>query len=85
MGRSKTPKYRLIIGGTTLMWTGKPTSERLREHVMQYAKSLEPGGCNAHISEGLGYIPYPSKAWIETNGRDSITVAEWKAAMFQCW
>jgi hypothetical protein len=90
MGRTITPKYALDMDGCTCMaWDtkrhGKPTAAKLERVVMEYAKSLEAGGCNAHISQALGYIPYPRWARVRRNVWDGHTVAEWKAAMFQVY
>ena len=61
---------------------GAPTEENLFEQVKVLAKSLEKGGCNYHLTESRGYIPYPAKASIVgLNG----TVMEWKAGAFQVW
>jgi hypothetical protein len=100
MGKSTTPTFRieysergqerpnLVTTQNTMSWSsrqhGKPTAENLRIYVMKYAKSLEAGGCNEHISQALGRIPYPSAMWIIRQSNNSV-VASWKAAMFQVW
>ena len=86
MGKTVIPKYRLIIDGQTLLWRGRATYKRLEDYVMTYAESRKPGGCNAHISEGLGYIPYPKHAQIEYNNPGyPVIVVEWNAPMFMVW
>ncbi len=85
MGKSITPKYRVIMDGQMMVWRGKASEKALEEYVKSYAKSLEAGGCNAHISKGLGYIPYPNNARIETNEKYPAVIATWKAGMFQVW
>lgn len=90
MGRTLTPKYALDADGCTgMVWDtkrhGKPTAAKLEEWVMAYAKSLEAGGCNAHISQALGHIPYPRWARARLNYPGGAVVAEWKAAMFQVY
>lgn len=90
MGKSITPKYRIVVDNQRFSWNckeyGKPTDKNLAEYVYKLGKSYELGGCNEHISKQLGYIPYPTKARIETNVQyNPVIMAEWKAAMFQCW
>ena len=90
MGRSITPKYRVILDGQAMCWdskrNGRPSNSNLKRWVMAYASSLHLGGCNDHISKSLGYIPYPNIARIETNVRYCPqSVATWKAATFQCF
>jgi len=92
MGYSKTPKYRIEIDEQSpniglerthqMAWEGRATSKRLEEYVMMYAKSLEHGGVNYHISKDLGYIPYPVRARIVEQKTRKI-VAQWQAAAFQ--
>jgi len=88
MGRIVRSKYRLEItdsaGTHKLLWRGRSPGARLGDHILAYAKSLERGGSNEHISKNLGYIPYPSSARIieQDTGR---TVAQWKAGMFQVY
>lgn len=84
MGRTRIPKYRLIMDDrTTLTWDGKVSDRLLENYVIAYAKSLEHGGANFHISESLGYVPYPDEARVETNEQHPTVVARWKAASFQ--
>ena len=89
MGKSFTPKYRLEMDGVTPMaWTvkyhGQANEANLRTHVFGYAKSLELGGANQHISKALGHIPYPTGAKI-VNQLTGHVVATWKAGMFQVY
>lgn len=89
MGRSTTPKYALTVDGIPMIWdcrtAGKPTAANLEKWIMAYAKSLELGGCNEHISKALGHIPYPRHAVIRQNRLGGTVVAEWKAAHFQVY
>lgn len=64
---------------------GKPTDEKLEQYVKDFARGLEPGGVNFHLSEDAGYITYPTSAVIRENKRGGLIVASWKAAMFQVW
>ena len=85
MGRTVTPTHRLEMSGTTGMaWEGRATQKRLEEWIRSYAKSLEIGGVNQHVSEHFGYIPYPVWARIVRQSTNGI-MAEWKAAAFQVW
>ena len=89
MGRVTTPKYTLVIDGMDLFWDvkrhGKPTDTNVEKYVMSYAKSLEIGGCNEHISKLRGYIPYPRKAEVKYNYLGGSIVASWKAGLFQIY
>ena len=92
MGKSITPKYRLEIDGQKQGWLvkeyGKPTKKNLEKYVYDYAKSLEFGGINHHISRMLKYIPYPNYARIVLNkpsGYGDILIVDWKAHIFQAW
>jgi len=86
MGKSITPKYRIIVDGQVMSWDGKPTQKALEHFVFSYAKSLEHGGCNEHISKQIGYVPYPINCKIETNTQyKPVTMAAWKAAPFQVY
>ena len=85
MGKIITPKHRLIMDGTMMSWDGRVSEDRLRDYVFAYAKSLESGGINEHISKALGHIPYPTQARIETNTKNPVIRATWKAAMFQVY
>lgn len=85
MGKSMTPKYRMVIDGNYMTWQGRASVSLLEDLVKAYAASLEIGGCNEHISKSLGHIPYPNKARIETNSRDPRVICVWEAAKFQCW
>lgn len=90
MGRSYTPRYSLTIDGNAsacMAWdskrNGKPSAANLEKWVMAYAKSLELGGANEHISKAEGFIPYPRRAEVRVNKPGGAIVAEWKAALFQ--
>jgi hypothetical protein len=92
MGKHTIPKYVVVLdgkAGEAMSWRvqeyGQASAKNLEKFVMTYAKSLESGGVNAHISETLGFIPYPRTAEIRFNFRGGATVAEWKAAPFQMY
>lgn len=92
MGNHSTPKYVVVLDGKAdqaLSWYvkdhGQANDANLERFVMAYAKSLESGGANAHISESLGHIPYPRTAEIRFNYHGGATVAEWKSAPFQIY
>lgn len=87
MGRTTTPQYRLEMNDGTKhvqAWRGAVSEKRLQDFILSYAKSLELGGVNEHISLSLGRVPYPFSARI-VRQRTSEVVAEWKAGMFQVW
>jgi hypothetical protein len=92
MGHTHTPKYVVVLDGRddqAMSWRvtdhGHANDKNLERFVMAYAKSLESGGANAHISESLGRIPYPRTAEIRHNYHGGATVAEWKAGAFQVY
>lgn len=72
------------INGTASKGYGLPTDTNLEKWIYAYAKSLELGGVNEHISKSEGAIPYPTSAKI-VNQFTGEVVAEWKAGMFQVW
>ncbi len=91
MGKSYTPTYRLEFhdgtsekGYMVQAWKGKATIQALEQWIYSYAKSLELGGVNQHISISLGHIPYPYSARIVRQATGEV-VATWKAGMFQVW
>ncbi len=88
MGKSVTPKDVVEMEGCTSMawWErerygipgkGKPTNENLEKYVQAYISSLQPEGCNKHISKALGYMPVPNWARIRHNCAGGEVVAEW--------
>ena len=88
MGRSITPKYKVTVDGQTMCWRGRANQAELEKYIFAYAKSLELGGCNDHVSKMLGYVPYPQSARIEFNDdfvHENNPVAVWKAAPFQVY
>lgn len=92
MGRNLTPKFVVVLDGKqaeAMTWKvserGEANARNLEKFVMAYSKSLEAGGVNAHISERLGFVPYPRTAEIRFNYHGGATVAEWRAAMFQVY
>ena len=62
----------------------EPNESNLFDEVLKYAKSLELGGVNQHISKSLGYIPYPRSAKIISINTGEF-VTSWMAEMFQIW
>lgn len=87
MGKSYTPIYRLEFNDgapRVQAWKGRANAGTLERWVVSYAKSLELGGCNEHISLSLGHIPYPRKARIVRQATGKV-VAEWQAGMFQVY
>jgi hypothetical protein len=88
MAKELIPRYIVRMDGNYMQWSGngrripRATEANLEEFVMNYAKSLRPGGENEHISNKLGYIPYPNKAFLMLNG-SNIVVASWEAGQFQ--
>ena len=95
MGKIVKPKYRVEMTGVTpAAWRvkgygqvpgyGKPTDANLEKFVHGYAKSLEIGGVNEHVSKALGHVPYPTSARIVDQDTGAV-VASWKAGMFQVW
>ena len=96
MGKVVTPKYRVemrdndgsfvmpwnVTGGSNITKHGEATDANLERYVFTYAKSLEIGGVNEHISVSRGHVPYPTEAKI-VNQRTGEIVATWKAGMFQ--
>lgn len=66
------------------VWQGEATSKLLEQRILEYAKTLQIGGVNYHLTKARGFIPYPTKAAILNMDTNEIVV-EWKAAMFQVW
>lgn len=58
------------------------TPKKAEQFIGDMMKSFETGGCNASISESLGYIPYPKKVIFMKH--DTI-LYEWVAPMFMVW
>jgi hypothetical protein len=92
MGRTVTPKFVVVLDGKaheSMVWDSKrhgaPNAHNLEAFVMKFAKSLELGGANAHISVRLGHVPYPRAAEIRYNYNGGAAVASWKAATFQVY
>lgn len=97
MGKSITPTYvidmhsRKPTGHTqtdTIIWDtktmGRANAENLERWILVYGKSFGPGGVNFHVSESLGYLPYPNRAVLRRQpfGGD---VAVWTAPPFFVW
>lgn len=87
MGKSFTPKYRIEFHSNTNMtaaaWKGQDVFiDRLEAHVRHLNESFRPGGVNAHVADGLGFIPYISRARIVRQSDDQM-VTEWTAPAFE--
>jgi len=80
-----TPTHRLELvehgQQLTMAWKGRVSDARLQQWIEDYIDSLKIGGCNAHISLKLGYIPIPDKAQIVHQNSGDI-VATWTAPAF---
>lgn len=64
---------------------GKPTNANLEKWTMHYARSLEPGGVNYHLSKAHGNVPYPRHVTVKDHFNGGKIVAEWKAGAFQIY
>ncbi len=98
MGRSKTPKYVVVMEGTGVNSTpiawhvgvtegnvpgyGKPTDANLAKYIAKYVESLKPGGANQHLMQAYGTKVIPNSARIVTNDGARTVVATWKAPKF---
>jgi hypothetical protein len=83
-GMSTTPyAWRVRRDGQSRGY-GRPNDTNLANHVFDFARSLERGGVNEHLSDSLGFIPYPTKACIKDQFTGQV-VATWEAASFQIW
>ena len=93
MGKTRTPIYQLRIYDNQespnayhiQAWNGQATDKRLLAYLVAHVKSLCPAGANYHISDRLGFIPYPHKAQIVRNQSPFAVVVEWTAETFQVW
>lgn len=67
--------------------SGRPTAENLAKVMTGLGKSFEKGGVNAHVSDMLGKIPYPTWARIvaQKGPRKDEVVAEWSPGPFLVW
>ncbi len=98
MGRSKTPKYAIVVDCTGMVpsrtgWYigvqeggvkgyGKPTAENLAKYIDRYHESLKPGGSNHGLVTTFGTKVYANAARIVRNDGSGVVVAEWKAPPF---
>ena len=72
MGRSTTPTfvvdYQDQLGWHRVAWdsktSGRPTNTNLEAWRVAMNKSMNPGGCNEHVSKSVGFILHISKAAI---------------------
>jgi hypothetical protein len=63
---------------------GDPNQDNLMTALQANVDSYKTGGCNAHVSEYLKYIPFPTNAKI-VNVKTGETIVSWNAPMFQVW
>jgi len=64
-----------------LPFKGRANNETLRDYIQAWHKSLECGGCNYHLSESLGFVPYVSRASVRSQISGKI-LAVFNAPMF---
>src|SRR4051812_27407533 len=87
--RIKDGMWQSVRATDCTTWDGKrhgtPTAKKVEDYALVYGKSLEAGGVNAHISKGLGFIPYPTRVVVRENRPNGRVVAEWKSGPFQVW
>ncbi len=93
--RDSTPPYRLEMSGST-PWAwyvkgnsyrtgyGQPTLSNLKKVLVDYAKSLELGGVNYHITKAFGYVPYPTWAKVIRQS-DHEVMASWRQGDFEIY
>ncbi len=87
MGRDYTPKYRIEFAGNFHLedcaWTDtrRPTDRLLEKHCRSLNESFR-AGCNQHIADGLGYIPYLTLAKVVYQKNGNV-VASWQAPAFE--
>ncbi len=86
MSRVLKPKYRVEYSGnfpiTPAAWSGHATAKRLEAHTRHLNKSFRAGGCNGHLAEPMGFIPYLSSATI-IRQYDGHTMCTWEAPAFE--
>ena len=90
MGKSTIPtyvvRYRDQQGLALVAWNtktnGRPTVANLERWRKAMNASFQFGGCNAHVSKALGYIPHVSSATLR-NQRLGQDVCAVKAPMFE--
>jgi hypothetical protein len=94
MGKVTTPKFSIAApyvdfvnqcrNYTRQAWDGKhygkPTVKSIAQWVADFNKSLEVGGANYHLRNGMSNI---SSAVVAYNCPNGATVAEYSAPMFQ--
>lgn len=91
MGRSTTPTfvvdYQDQLGLHRAAWStktsGRPTDTNLEAWRVAMNKSMNPGGCNEHVSKEVGFILHVSKASIHNQKTGRLHVADAKAPMFE--
>lgn len=62
MGKSVTPKYRLMVVEhghyiSPMAWNGRANEKRLADWIAKYIDSLKVGGCNEHLSKAIRIYP----------------------------
>jgi hypothetical protein len=82
-------RFQQVLAAECMSWDikhhGRPTPANLEKYVRAYAKSLEAGGSNEHLSKDAGYIPYPNRAVIRYNHSHGHPVCSWVAPNFMVW
>jgi hypothetical protein len=63
---------------------GEPNQDNLMTALQATVDSYKIGGCNAHVSEYLKYIPFPTNAKV-VNVKNGEIIVSWNAPMFQVW
>lgn len=71
-------------GRTDLCYHVAIPEELAEDFIVTFMKSFEIDGVNGHVSEALGYIPYPNKVVFRDNKKNAV-VWEWVAPMFFVW
>ena len=92
MGRTITPKYVVkvrhsgSVASTDSCWNskqaGRPTAKNLAAWVEKYHESLNPGGCNEHVTKAYGENAKLRYAAVLVNFTGEI-VAEWRCIFDQ--
>jgi hypothetical protein len=63
---------------------GSPSEESLMQALQGIVDSYKTNGCNFHVSQSLGHIPFPTQAKV-VNVKTGETIVSWNAPMFQVW
>lgn len=91
MGKTITPKYRVVVTGnfatfnkalTPFAWEGPATPARLEEFRQSMNRSFNKGGANFHVSQADGFIYHISKATLIRQSDDKV-ICEAVAPLFE--